>query len=91
MALYANGKKYVVTHAKSVNTSDFATKEELNTKQDVISDLSEIRSGASKGATAVQPDELSEVMGMFATKSYVDGLVGDIETILHNINSGVVV
>lgn len=34
--------------------SDYATKEELNTKQDKISDLDAIRSGAAKGATSVQ-------------------------------------
>lgn len=33
----------------------------LNDKQDVILDLSTIRSGASKGATAVQPNDLSTV------------------------------
>ena len=37
-----------------VDTSDFATKEELNDKQDKINDLDAIRSGAAKGATALQ-------------------------------------
>lgn len=37
-------------------------------KQDVISDLSEIRQGATLGATAVQPSELES----YATKGYVD-------------------
>ena len=32
----------------------------LSEKQDIISDLDTIRSGASKGATAVQPDAISE-------------------------------
>ena len=44
--------------------SDVATKtyvsEQLATKQDVISDLADIRSGAALGATAVQPAALSE-------------------------------
>lgn len=64
MALYANGKKYAISYAKSADTSNFATKEDLTTKQDKIEDLEEIRSGASKGATAVQPDELNN----YATK-----------------------
>lgn len=58
MGLYANGKKYAISYAKSADTSNFATKEELNGKQDTIPDLSEIRTGAEKGLTAVQPDEL---------------------------------
>lgn len=40
-----------------------------NTKQDVINDLQAIRSGASKGATAVQLNDLSEVA---TTGSYND-------------------
>ena len=35
--------------------------QEIESKQDVISDLATIRSGASKGATAVQPGSLSTV------------------------------
>ena len=35
--------------------------EDLKNKQDVIADLEEIRSGAAKGATAVQPNELADV------------------------------
>ena len=49
----------------NINLSNYYTKtevdNELNTKQDIISDLSTIRSNASKGATAVQPDTLSTV------------------------------
>lgn len=37
-----------------VDLSNLATKEELNTKQDTISDLDSIRSGAALGATALQ-------------------------------------
>lgn len=40
--------------AANVDLSDYATKEELNAKQDVISDLETIRSGAELGATALQ-------------------------------------
>jgi hypothetical protein len=45
--------------------TDYVTTTQLNTslsgKQDTISDLANIRSGASKGATAVQPASLSTV------------------------------
>lgn len=41
--------------------SGLATKAELNGKQDTISDLATIRSGAGKGATAVQPSSLATV------------------------------
>lgn len=45
------------------NLTVYATKTEVNTglatKQDVISDLSTIRSGAAAGATAVQPTDLN--------------------------------
>lgn len=37
-----------------IDTSNFATKQELNDKQDTISDLADIRTGAAKGATALQ-------------------------------------
>lgn len=37
-----------------IDTSDLATKEELNAKQDKIDDLEVIRSGAALGATALQ-------------------------------------
>lgn len=38
----------------SIDTSNFATKSDLESKQNVISDLATIRSGAANGATAVQ-------------------------------------
>ena len=47
--------------------SNLATKEELNTKQDVISDLDSIRSGAAKGATALQ-----SVPSGYATEQWVN-------------------
>lgn len=40
---------------------------ELSTKQNVINDLSEIREGASLGATSVQPDDISDM----ATKEWI--------------------
>ena len=39
----------------------YATKVEVSTKQDVISDLATIRSGAAAGSTAVQPGDLASV------------------------------
>ena len=51
-----------------VDLSNYATKEELNTKQDVISDLDSIRSGAAKGATALQ-----SVPSEYATEQWVNG------------------
>ena len=51
--------------SKKVPMDLFATKTQVNAglaeKQDTISDLVTIRSGAAKGATAVQPGDLSEV------------------------------
>ena len=38
----------------AIDTNGLATKEELNSKQDKIDDLDAIRSGATKGATALQ-------------------------------------
>lgn len=73
------------------NLTVYATKQEVNTglaaKQDVISDLSTIRSGASAGATAVQPAALDS----YATKVELNtGLSGKQDTIndLSEIRSG---
>jgi len=58
--------------------SNYSTTAEMNSaisahhdssKQDVISDLSSIRSGASAGSTAVQPSAISDM----ATKTWVEG------------------
>ena len=43
-----------ITIDTDVDLSGYATKSELNTKQNIISDLDSIRSGAAKGATALQ-------------------------------------
>ena len=63
------------TNIKSINGTsllssgnmELATKEELNTKQDVISDLETIRSGAALGATALQ-----EVPSGYTTEQWVN-------------------
>lgn len=49
--------------------SDAELESALLEKQDVISDLATIRSGAALGATAVQPNDLDN----YATTQYVDG------------------
>ena len=46
---------------RAKNYADKRIAEGLATKQDVISDLSDIRTGAEKGNTAVQPNSLSSV------------------------------
>ncbi len=45
----------------SADTDVLATKADLNSKQNVIVDLPQIRSGAEAGATAVQPGDLATV------------------------------
>lgn len=42
----------------AIDTTEYATKEELQGKQDLINDLETIRSGAAKGATALQPGDI---------------------------------
>ena len=56
-----------ITIDTNVDLTDYATKEELNTKQDVISDLDTIRSGAALGATALQ-----SVPSEYATEQWVN-------------------
>lgn len=53
-------------------------------KQDVISDLADIRAGAAKGDTAVQPADIADM----ATESYVDGAVSDEETRATGVEGG---
>ena len=56
-----------ITIDTNVDLTDYATKEELNAKQDVISDLQTIRSGAALGATALQ-----SVPDTYATEQWVN-------------------
>jgi hypothetical protein len=48
---------------------DYATVAQVNAKQDTITDLETIRSGAAKGATALQESDL-----VFATDGEIDAL-----------------
>ena len=52
-------KKYIDNKVINIDTTNLATKAELNAKQDKISDLNVIRQGAMLGGTALQsvPDE----------------------------------
>ena len=49
----------------------------LNGKQDVIQDLAAIRSGASAGATAVQPSDLSEYFNDYYNKAQTNTLLSN--------------
>ena len=51
----------ITNNVVSVDTSVVATQTDLAGKQDTISDLATIRSGAAEGATAVQPGDLAAV------------------------------
>lgn len=59
----------------NVDTSNLATKQELNAKQDVISDLETIRSGAALGATALQEHQ---DISHLATKEEVTNLQNEV-------------
>ena len=58
---------------------------EWDDKQDAISDLAAIRSGAALGATALQEHQ---DISHLATKQEVSDIMGDINTILESIISG---
>lgn len=67
----------------SADTTVLATKTDLNSKQDTISDLATIRSWASAGATALQPwDNVSELTNdsWYITSSYHDSSKQDVLT-----------
>ena len=76
----SNDAGYLTSHQ---NISHLATKTELATKQDAISDLETIRSGAAKGATALQsvPSEYvteTELINKgYATTSSVNSSLGN--------------
>ena len=61
--------------------SNLATKEELATKQDVITDLETIRSGAAKGATALQ-----SVPDTYALKSEIPDIATKQDTLVSGEN-----
>ena len=61
--------------------SNLATKEELNAKQDVITDLETIRSGAALGATALQ-----SVPDTYALKSEIPDITTKQDTLVSGTN-----
>ena len=61
---YATTSQLPSKTSQLTNDSDFTTNAKLATKQDTISDLASIRSGASKGATAVQPSALNNYVDL---------------------------
>ena len=65
---WVNSQGFLKEHQ---DISNLATKEELNTKQDTISDLETIRSGAAKGATALQevPDTYAKKTDILSAKT----------------------
>lgn len=65
----------------SVDTSQFVTKEELNTKQDTIVDLDQIRLGSEKGKTALQsiPSEYITQTDL-ESKGYLTGIPSEYVT-----------
>lgn len=100
----AVGKQYVFTPNQNgsaegrfeelivpeIDTDNLATKNDLNEKQDVIDDLESIRSGAAKGATALQsiPDEYVTEDGLtgFATIADLNNKADKIPVINHGTN-----
>ena len=65
-------------YATTASLSDYATTSAMNTaladKQDTISDIATIRSGASAGATAVQPAALNDYATIIALSAKQDAI-----------------
>lgn len=77
----------------SLSNADEA-KAGLAGKQDTISDLSAIRSGAAAGATSVQPAEFNELrdeVGTIGNGAYEEAWDGDSTPVVADIPAGVVV
>ena len=74
---YATTSQLPSKTSQLTNDSDFTTNAKLATKQDTISDLATIRSGASKGATAVQPATLNSYAKTSAIPTKTSQLTND--------------
>ena len=74
---YATTSQLPSKTSQLTNDSDFTTNAKLATKQDTISDLASIRSGASKGATAVQPATLNSYAKTSAIPTKTSQLAND--------------
>lgn len=76
--------------------STYATKTELTNglaaKQDTINDLNTIRSGAAAGATALQVSDVDNALSPTSENpvqnKVIYATIGDVETLLNNLNSG---
>lgn len=64
-----NDNGYLTEHQ---DISHLATKNELKSKQDVISDLANIREGSAKGATAIQEEQYKGTIAAVNTDESVD-------------------
>ena len=62
---------YIAADTELENSLKGYVDDHLELKQDIISDLGEIRSGAAAGATALQANDIADL----ATTNYVDGKV----------------
>ena len=74
---YATTSQLPSKTSQLTNDSDFTTNAKLATKQNTISDLATIRSGASKGATAVQPATLNSYAKTSAIPTKTSQLTND--------------
>lgn len=92
-------EEHLAVHSKQISSLglSMATKEELNAKQNTISDLETIRSGAAKGATALQsvPSEYVTETELsqkgYATTSQLNNkqdVISDLATIRSNASKG---
>lgn len=84
---YDEDTKEVVLTLKNGETIRFGVADLVSGLQPTIPDLSEIREGAEKGSTAVQPDDLSE----YATKTELNGkqdVISDLSAIRSNAQKG---
>ena len=75
---WVNGQGFLKEHQ---DISNLATKSELATKQDVISDLQTIRNGAALGATALQ-----SVPDTYALKSEIPDITTKQDTLVSGTN-----
>lgn len=64
--------------ASQINTSFTNVNNAIATKQDIISDLSTIRSGAAAGTTALQPNALDPYYTSTQTDSAINAAINDI-------------
>lgn len=87
-------KEYGAAGGDIINIKDYALKTDLDTKQDVISDLDDIRSGASLGATSIQNEtyntdktntdsRISTLEGKTKLSDFTDDLIRGYKVINH--------